>query len=567
VGDFNYHIDIVRNAGESQAKKRAASLLSQLETANFIQHVKGPTHKHGHTLDLVISRKSELGIRNMHCDMSVPSDHYAVIFDLSIPKPQRPRKEITVRNWKNMDMVSLKEDLRQSSLPITACSTVSEAVQKYNQGLTEVLEKHAPSSKRMITVRQDSPWFNTDIKMAKQKRRQLENKWRQSHLQFDREMYEAQRNLVNIKVEQAKLSYFSCTIKDAKNQKEVYKVTNKLLHKGKEIVLPSYTSTAELANRFAEYFTNKIVKIRTELEKDIKSHAENQVETTEDSKGKQKIISELTSFEPATENEILKLIKESPTKSCSQDPIPTWLLKECLEALLPVITLIVNLSLSTSTMPSELKEAHISPLIKKAILDSEILKNFRPVSNLAYLSKLIERVVAARFTAHLQTNNLHEDMQSAYRKYHSTETALLRVQNDILQAIDSQGAAILVLLDLSAAFDTIDHKILFSTVENEMGVTGNALAWFKSYLTDRHQSVIIDGMPSDKQKLQYGVPQGSVLGPLLFISYTKPLGDIIRRHGLQYHLYADDTQLYLAFRPTKTGTAQAVLNKIQICVK
>ena len=169
VGDFNYHIDIVSNAGDSQAKKRAASLLSQLEAANFIQHVKGPTHKHGHTLDLVISRKSELGISNVHCDMSVPSDHYAVIFDLSIPKPQRPRKEITVRNWKKINTISLKEDLRQATLPITNCTSVSEAVQKYNQVLTDVIEKHALSSKRTITVRQDSPWFNTDIKAAKQK--------------------------------------------------------------------------------------------------------------------------------------------------------------------------------------------------------------------------------------------------------------------------------------------------------------------------------------------------------------------------------------------------------------
>ena len=125
----------------------------------------------------------------------------------------------------------------------------------------------------------------------------------------------------------------------------------------------------------------------------------------------------------------------------------------------------------------------------------------------------------------------------------------------------------MVLLDLSAAFDTIDHKILLSTLENEMGVTGNALSWFESYLTDRYQSVTIQGCSSDKQKLQYGVPQGSVLGPLLFIAYTRPLGNIIRKQGLQYHLYADDTQLYLAFQPTKPGSAQATLRKIQICVK
>ena len=157
-------------------------------------------------------------------------------------------------------------------------------------------------------------------------------------------------------------------------------------------------------------------------------------------------------------------------------------------------------------------------------------------------------------------------MQSSYRKFHSTETALLRVQNDLLKAIDSDGAAILVLLDLSAAFDTIDHEILLSTLENEFGVTDKALSWFRSYLSDRYQSVIIDGVSSKKHKLHYGVPQGSVLGPLLFISYTKPLGKIIRKMGLQMHFYADDTQLYIGFKPNKAGSVNIAMSKIYKCV-
>ena len=120
--------------------------------------------------------------------------------------------------------------------------------------------------------------------------------------------------------------------------------------------------------------------------------------------------------------------------------------------------------------------------------------------------------MAAQLIAHLQKNKLFENMQSAYRKYHSAETPLLHVQSNILEAIDSQGAAILVLLDLSAAFGTIDHEILLSTLENEMGVTGRALSWFKSYLADRHQSIAVKGTLSEKHKLQYGVPQGQFLG-------------------------------------------------------
>jgi hypothetical protein len=139
--------------------------------------------------------------------------------------------------------------------------------------------------------------------------------------------------------------------------------------------------------------------------------------------------------------------------------------------------------------------------------------------------------------------------QSAYREGHSTETALTRVQNDLLKAVDNQGGAVLVLLDLSAAFDTIDHQVLLMTLRHCIGVSGSALSWFSSYLVDRQQSVRIGGTLSSPKQLPYGVPQGSVLGPQLFSIYTQPLHDIIRNSGMSFHLYADDTQLYFTFNP------------------
>ena len=125
-----------------------------------------------------------------------------------------------------------------------------------------------------------------------------------------------------------------------------------------------------------------------------------------------------------------------------------------------MVTILVNLSLQSANVPDSMKQALVTPLLKKDDLDPEVLKNYRPVSNLSFLSKVLERVVAARLTNYMTINQLHEPMQSAYRACHSTETALVRVQNDILRTLDQGGAAILVLLDLSAAFDTIDHSIL-----------------------------------------------------------------------------------------------------------
>ncbi len=180
--------------------------------------------------------------------------------------------------------------------------------------------------------------------------------------------------------------------------------------------------------------------------------------------------------------------------------------------------------------------------MKKLGLDL-IKKNYRPVSNFSFLGKLIERIVALQIVNHLQANNLMDIFQSAYTKYHSTEMALLRVQNDILIHLNKSDTVMLVLLDVSAAFHTIDHNILFKRMEKRCGIKGNALKFLKSYLTNRKQKVVIGDNESTARDLKYGVPQGSVLGPILFNIYMAPLGDFIRKHGLQYHIHADDTQL------------------------
>ena len=270
-----------------------------------------------------------------------------------------------------------------------------------------------------------------------------------------------------------------------------------------------------------------------------------------------------SAFKPVTDDQVRKMIMSTKTKSCSQDPIPTALLKECTSSLLPVITKIVNLSLSQGIMPEDLKKALILPLLKKSGLDIEILKHIRPVSNLTYISKLIERLVATQFIKYIFDNDLREIFQSSYTKFHSTETALIKVQNDILEAIDGNKCVLLVLLDLSAAFDTIDHNILLSRISSRYGVKGTALKWFESYLSGRVQSVTIDGIESELHHLIYGVPQGSVLGPILFILYTSPLGDLLRECGISFHLYADDTQLYLSFNISESEAAKV---KMEECI-
>ena len=272
----------------------------------------------------------------------------------------------------------------------------------------------------------------------------------------------------------------------------------------------------------------------------------------------------LNNFALATQDEIRKLICKSSDATCSLDPVPTKLIKTHIDILLPTITRIVNESLSTGVFPTDMKNVLVKPILKKPNLDPDILKNYRPISNLQFLSKLIERVAVSRITEYMTDNN--EPLQSAYRAYSSTETALIKVQNDIRMMIDDKKAVILVLLDLSTAFDTVDHDLLLSRMMTRLGIGGTVSEWLKSYLYGRNQTVSIGDIFSLAATLLFGVPQGSVLGPILFTIYTLPIGDIAQTHGLNVHFYADDTQLYMAFDPTDNEDAASVLKQLEDCI-
>ena len=155
---------------------------------------------------------------------------------------------------------------------------------------------------------------------------------------------------------------------------------------------------------------------------------------------------------------------------------------------------------------------------------------------------------------------------SGYRAYHSTETAMLKISNDILTKKDNNESTGLVCIDLSAAFDLVDHSILLKRLFDYFGIRRTAMAWFKSYLTGRSQRVLIDDVRSDKKQLRQGVPQGSVLGARLYTLYVRPLSDVIQRHSVLYHTYADDTQIYVKFNKNCLTGMQMSLCQLEHCI-
>ena len=178
------------------------------------------------------------------------------------------------------------------------------------------------------------------------------------------------------------------------------------------------------------------------------------------------------------------------------------------------------------------KSAVIFPLLKKPSLDPNELKNFLPIANLPFISKIIEKPVLVQISRHLSANNLLNQFQSAYRPGNSTETALLTIVNDLLLSLDDGEITLLASLDLSTAFDTIDHDILLHRFQHDFGLSGTVLDWFSSYISGRIQSVNVRSHTSVPASVSCGVPQGSVLGPIIFVLYTTTLSAVIERHSI-----------------------------------
>ena len=192
--------------------------------------------------------------------------------------------------------------------------------------------------------------------------------------------------------------------------------------------------------------------------------------------------------------------------------------------------------------------------IKMPGLDETNPGSYRPISNLSVLSKLLERLVVRQLMEYLSSTDLLPSLQSRFTPGHPTETAVLRMLPDILQAVGRGDLAALVLLDLSAAFDTVDHYILLRRLYMTFGINDTAHSWFQSYRSSRKQYVRRGPSKSSVTYLVCGVPQGSVLGPLLFVLYTVDLLSVTACHGLSPHMYADDTQVYGSRRPSAATT-------------
>ena len=267
---------------------------------------------------------------------------------------------------------------------------------------------------------------------------------------------------------------------------------------------------------------------------------------------------ELFTIPPITTELIIKYVKSlSDNVATGPDNVPTYAIKQAISIAAGHLTFVINSFFSNGEFPDAWKMARVTPIFKSG--EQDLVINYRPISILPALSKIVERHVFLSLSSWFNKYNLLFSSQSSYRKHHSCITAMVNLVDQLIANMDDKLISSLLMIDLSKAFDTINHELLITKL-SIYGVSPSSLKWFKAYLTSRRQYVRIDNVDSNSQIIRHGVPQGSILGPLLFIIFMNDI-NLVPISDCELHLYADDTTM-LTCSPTMdqlmTTTNQAL---------
>ena len=533
AGDFNLHIEKTDN-------HQVKLFFDILESFNVSNIVNQPTHTLGGTLDLVLA-SSNLPVSSCIIEPSgVYSDHSLVRVKLSVPRVSNLIQTKLVRSWSRMNRLDFIERVMQSPI---YCSTqfddVDAAMNMFYEEITNIINVVAPQHLVKSKYVPSAPWFDNECRVAKRFCRKKERQYRSCLNETSKSAWILALKSKNKLYADKRGLYWRNIIKTSgNNSKKIWTNLNKILCKDNGAA--TNENTMHTANEFLTFFKNKVIEVQSSTSGS--EHPVFEPCACEENNF-------FLDFAECSAQDVRTILMSSSSTNCLLDVLPTHLLKEHIDLFLPFLTHLINSCLKSGRFPSICRHAIVTPRLKNKTLDINDIKNFRPVSNLSFISKLIERVVTKQLLNYLHSFNLLPRYQSGYRCYHSTETALLEVVSNLFESCDASNVSLLALLDMSAAFDCVNHDTLLKRLFSTYGIRGKVALWFESYLSGRTQQVLFKNILSSVDDVSSGVPQGSVLGPVLFLLYTADVLGIIENFGFKGHAYADDIQIIASGTP------------------
>src|SRR5258706_10615929 len=393
------------------------------------------------------------------------------------------------RNFRRIESDKFRQLLMESSVYVTPKSDVDGYANQLNDDLIKILDELAPLKK--ITRRcgkQTRGWLSVDVIEARRSRRRLERRYRRSKCETDRVSYRSACRTTNKLINESRKNYVSARLAEATgNPHQRWKIANELLHRSHSKPDSDSDAPSTIEARcisFCQFFVDKLVIIAHKIDEQLKLLPLPSLPIFN--------FVEPTAFEifcVVTSSDVQRLIANCQSKSSPLDIIPVVLVKSCSDIFGVLLARLANMSFTEGVFPSIFKLGQVTPLLKKQGLTAGDPGNYRPITNLCTFGKILERLAQQQLRSHINTSPNNNSQQSAYRAFHSTETAMIKVVSDLLTNVDSGSPSLLLSLDISAAFDTLNHDCLLQRAEDLFGFTGKAKSWLASYLTGRSSFV------------------------------------------------------------------------------
>ena len=530
--DFNKLDTLPINSQSYKLKSLILALKDRIIPHGFCQLIEDATRIWpGATASLLDHHwtNQEEKITYSHAYFQGASDHKMICVTRRTKKIISKPKIIKKRNFKNFNQEAfISEVSRTSWLDVYLCEDLDKAVNLVTGKLNRILDIMAPV--KIIQVRSSyAPWMSLETKERIKKRNTAQRIAAETQNIEDWQEYKKLRNSITKTLQQEKKIWQEKKLKSCGNNSgSVWKNVKtwlgwssgasptRLVENGSV-----YNKPKDLSQIMNNYFVSKVKNLRDNLPPNpgdplalVKRIMMNRTSSMK-----------LKCVHPDQVVKIISSMKSS--SSCGLDSLDSRIIKMAKYELAPVITHLVNLSIRSGSFPLSWKESKVIPLHKKN--EKIYPKNYRPVSLLPVISKVLERAIFEQFTSYLETNDLLHPSHHGFRANHSTVTALIEMYDQWIEAFENDEVTAVVMLDLSAAFDVVDHEILIQKLKL-YGFEDCAISWLRSYLSGRSQRVYVEGALSESLKLEAGVPQGSILGPLLYILYTNDLPQVLHDH-------------------------------------